>query len=156
VPPVRLTQCPSCEEGLVLSASGSENLIECWRCRYRFRGGDARAFGRREWDDWRMPALVLGCLRAMGLGLHAPESRLACCAVARFGFAWCKNVWFRWAVEGAEEWADTGKPKPGVDDVRRRLRDRPTRRRTNDRDWVELGLCCTSERAEPYLPNFRA
>jgi hypothetical protein len=77
------------------------------------------------------------------------------CAVARIGFDWCKNSWFRWAVEAGEEWADTGAPKPGVDDVRRRLLNRPTRRRANDRDWVEVGLCCTAMCPEPILPNFR-
>ena len=151
--PVKLSVCPACEAAVVAGRAGG--TTECPHCRYRWPTSEAREFGRRQWDTERSAQLLLGCLGALGWRLGQRKVRLVYAAVARVGFDWCRNLWFREAVAAGERWADTGGPPFGVDDIRRQLSRRAPRWRTAEYDWREVGLALVSGSPDLVLENLR-
>src|SRR4051794_2055700 len=105
---LHLCQCPSCEAGVILGAI--DTRTECRHCQYRFLPHNPTVFGRRQWDAEQNPELLAACLWALGRASSPRKRRLVFCGLARTAFDWCKNFWFREAVELAEQWADHGPP----------------------------------------------
>jgi hypothetical protein len=95
------------------------------------------------------PAHLIGCLLALGLPPTIRKRRLLYTTAARIGFAPVGIATFTQGIGGAEELADSGQPRFGVDDIRRRLRRRMPRRNSTSWDWRQLGL--ESLEASPNL-----
>jgi hypothetical protein len=134
---------------------GSAAVAECPYCRYRWRNFEVQEFGRRQWETERSARLLLGCLRAVGQLPDERKGRLLYAAVARIGFDWCHNVWFREAVAASERWADTGVPPPGVDDVHRQLNRFNPRWNTVDSDWRRVGMAAIAASPDLAWVNLR-
>jgi hypothetical protein len=112
--------CPQCNRGRPLAAYEVESRVQCLNCEVSFRTV-GYLFDRVGWleigDPWTSAAVAVG----MGHKLSARKWRLLACAIGRVAFDWCRNPWFRDALQLAERWADEGTPPRGVEMCRRQL-----------------------------------
>ncbi|WP_246523689.1 hypothetical protein [Gemmata palustris] len=151
--PLWLFLCPSCGTGL--SFGDTLHRVECPRCRHQTLYPSAEAFGAAEWDADPRPDYLYGCLTALDCVPSSRKCRLLYTTVARTGFDWRRDRWFRLAIEAAEQWADTDQPPFGVDDIVRSLRGPAPRIFTAS--WDALQVAVGSLSAAPLIStgNFR-
>lgn len=152
--PISIFLCPSCEAGF--DGHRDQIAIECHKCRYRFQRPENTVFGEIEWSRETEPALMELCrlTTQQMLPLTPRKARLLCTAVART----CSDQWgieFQHMVCAAEEWADAGQPRFGVDDLIRYFQRKQAEwRRRPDfdfDDWnrISLALACLARAPTP-------
>jgi hypothetical protein len=135
--PIRLFVCPACEQGIVAE---EVPVVACPACDYQTHYPSAPLFGRKEWEAEQRPAFLAACLGVLGFRPTPRRARLVFTAVARIGFESCKDRWFGEAVSAAEEWADSGRPRLGVDDLLRDGGRRLPGPGTAEWDWHEIAM----------------
>src|SRR5687767_13583611 len=91
--------CPAREVFAVCRKPDRGQFAECPRCHYHTPRPSAQPFGRRAWDTCTDSHVLCEAWRAACGTLTQRKARLVACGVARVGFDWCRNVWFREAVE---------------------------------------------------------
>jgi hypothetical protein len=99
--------CPQCGLGRQLAAYAIDARIRCHSCETSFRS-DGYLFDAAEWTQPTDPHLLASIAIGMDCGLSARKWRLLACAIGRSVFDWCRNPWFRDALQDAERWADEG------------------------------------------------
>jgi hypothetical protein len=105
--------CPRCGAGRHLAARPTDERVRCLQCGV-FSPHDGRLFGHADWKATRDPERMIAALIELRCEPSARKWRLLTCAIGRTEFDWCRNPWFRDALDCAEQWADTGKQPPGV------------------------------------------
>ncbi|AMV24449.1 hypothetical protein VT84_08630 [Gemmata sp. SH-PL17] len=151
--PLWLFLCPACGTGIAFGDTLPR--VECPRCQHRTLYPSAEAFGSAEWDTASRPEYFYGCLTALDRVPSSRKRRLLYTTVARTGFDWRRDRWFRLAIEFAEQWADTDRPQFGIDDIVRSLRRQTPRISTASWDAQQVAVGSLS--ATPPVPteNFR-
>jgi hypothetical protein len=105
--------CPRCGTGRALAARPTEEWVRCLGCDVLSRHA-GHLFGYSEWKRESNPDRLLGARMVLGHKLSVRKWRLLACALGRTVFDWCRNPWFRDALDAAEVWADTGTMPPTV------------------------------------------
>jgi hypothetical protein len=112
-------------------------------------------FGEQEWDSELAPLWMVGCLRALEREPNQRKRRLLYTATARIGFRAITNSPFNQAIKLAEEWADSGRPRFGEDDLCKKLRRRMPRRGSVEWEWRYLALESLDSHPSLYVDNFQ-
>jgi hypothetical protein len=87
--------------------------VRCLECEAAFCT-DGYLFNSTEWKRIRDPFLAASVVAGVRRELSPRKWRLLACAIARSVFDWCRNPWFRDALQLAERWADEGSAPRGV------------------------------------------
>ena len=112
--------CPQCHRGRKLAFHPGPDKVRCIECECVFRT-DGFLYDAAEWPRIESPHDAARVAETMGAPLSDRKWRLLAVAVGRAEFDWCRNPWFRDALQSAERWADEGTPPRGIDLCRRHL-----------------------------------
>lgn len=139
---VTLFWCPQCGRCRHLLPHQIEDRVRCIACD-TFFPHDGRLFGQIAWKMTTDLERMAAALSELGRDLSERKWRLLACAIARIEFDWCRNPWFREAVNCAEGWADTGEPLRGTTECATHFAQvssepRDSRWSRNSREWVGL------------------
>jgi hypothetical protein len=99
--------------GRKLSAHPGADKVRCLECEATFCT-DGYLFDAAEWPRIRDPFVAASVVGGVRRELSPRMWRLLTCAFARSVFDWCRNPWFRDALQLAERWADEGSAPRGV------------------------------------------
>jgi hypothetical protein len=99
--------------GRKLSVHPGADKVRCLECEAAFCT-DGYLFDSAEWRRIRDPFVAASVVAGVSRELSPRRWRLLACALARSVFDWCRNPWFRDALQLAERWADEGSAPRGV------------------------------------------
>ncbi len=117
-----LFSCPRCGAYRHLAARPTDERVRCLGCEV-FSPHDGRLFGRPDWKATNDPFRMAEVLAALEREPGVRKRRLLTCGFGRTVFDWCRNPWFRDALDAAETWADAGERPNGVPRSRVKLRE---------------------------------
>jgi hypothetical protein len=112
--------CPQCGSCRHLPSRPTDERVRCLQCSV-FSPHIGRTFCSVDWKATRDVFRMVAALPELKRDLTERKSRLFLCAIGRTIFDWCRNPWFRDALNSAEKWADTGEPPRGVEQCARQL-----------------------------------
>jgi hypothetical protein len=148
--------CP--EHGPVLLRSVAGIRPKCPKC-FSY-GRDTRKplanlepYGASDWEAARTTPELRACDDAFRRNWSPRRHRLAFCALARLYFAQSRQYWLWKAVEVGEQWADTGTPPEGANDIFLRFGG-PTRTDWKPGEWTWLAVQCVSGAHEEEREGF--
>ena len=105
--------CPQCNRWRCLPTRPTDERVRCLACD-TFFPHTGRLFGYDEWKTSCDPLRMAAILPTFGREVNERKWRLLACAIGRIEFDWCRNPWFRDALDLAEKWADAGEPPHGA------------------------------------------
>lgn len=111
--------CPQCGLGRKLTTHPGADKVRCLECECAFRT-DGYLYSAADWARIDHPLRATQVAEGLGVRLSERKLRLLAVAVGRSEFDWCRNPWFRDALQLAEQWAEGTAPR-GIDLCRRHL-----------------------------------
>ena len=105
--------CPQCGSCRHLAGRPADERVRCLKCEV-FSPHGGRLFGSADWKASRDPFRMAAALVELKREPSVRKWRLLPCAIGRTAFDWCRNPWFRDALDSAEQWADTGNQPRGL------------------------------------------
>jgi hypothetical protein len=146
--------CPQCHTGRPLEPFAVAERVRCLQCETSFRSAGF-LYDRAAWKALDEPFTAAAVARAQGTEPSQRKWRLLAVAVTRAAFDWCRNPWFRDALQLAETWADFGQPPRGVQLCRTELaRISPPMLRGEDVEWWETLDALAGYRARQEQEQF--
>jgi hypothetical protein len=157
---VTLFWCPQCNRCRRLAAHEIDERVRCGACDTFFPSG-GHLFGRFCWKTTNDPDRVLAAARELDREPSMRKWRLLACAIGRTEYDWCRNPWFRDALDCAEKWADDGEPPRGTAECVEHFAHTSdwSRGSREARGWVSLSRRMLREDPRPRpddLPQWRA
>ena len=141
--------CPACRETQLVPAADIHKPIAPL-CHCPTRETVDFEFGPDDWDRCTEPRLLRDCLGILCLPSSRRQLRLLGVALGHLVYDWCKNYWFREAIDAGEELADDKNTKRDLAGIRNTLEPYIFSRPYGKTDWVPVGLVCIAD--EPAFP----
>lgn len=120
MPSAILFLCPQCGLGRKLPRHPGTDKVRCQECEDAFCT-EGFLVDAAAWWQASDPDQVVAVLNAMNCKPSVRKWRLLACAIGQAAFDWCRNPWFRDALQLAYRWADDGDTPRGVKMCRAQL-----------------------------------